>query len=340
MKKPVLLTFLFLATTCSYKTSAWADAANDPAVQPDKALQSGENTVQKNEKSEKSYVELETIITNKPVNPHLDDQPSETGLDKEKPAVDAGNEKATTESEVAKSPAEGITGKANEGILSEQKAEVPEDSNEELQVTPVKDPLQSYNRAIFVFNDKAYYYVFKPIYRGYKKVVPEKARVSVRNFYTNIKTPVRLFNCLFQGKFKGAGTEGLRFLVNSTIGLAGFFDPANSQFHLKRQEEDTGQTLARHQVKSGVYIVWPFLGPSTVRDTFGYVGDSALNPLTWISYFFLAPIEGFGTYAYDTVNEGSIDVGDTYEKITKPAIDPYIALQDAYIQNRKKKIQE
>ena len=204
----------------------------------------------------------------------------------------------------------------------------------------VKDPLQSYNRAIFTFNDKAYHYFIKPIYTGYNSMVPEKARVSVRNFFSNVKMPVRFFNCLFQGEFKGAGTELARFVINSTVGVAGFFDPAKSKFHLKKQERDFGQTLAKHKMNSGVYIVWPFLGPSTVRDTIGLAGDAALNPLSWVSYFFLTLPEGFGNYAYDTVNEVSLDKGQTYESITKPAIDPYIALQDAYVQNRIKKIKE
>ena len=111
-----------------------------------------------------------------------------------------------------------------------------------------------------------------------------------------------------------------------------------NQSSIWKNERDFGQTLAKHKMNSGVYIVWPFLGPSTVRDTVGLAGDAALNPLSWISYFFLMPIEGFGNYAYDTVNDISIDKGQTYESITKPAIDPYIAVQDAYVQNRIKKI--
>ena len=204
----------------------------------------------------------------------------------------------------------------------------------------VKDPLQPYNRAIFTFNDKAYHYFIKPIYTGYNSMIPEKARISVRNFFTNIRMPVRFFNCIFQGNMKDAGTELARFAINSTVGIAGFFDPAKSKFHLEKHERDFGQTLAKHKMNSGIYIVWPFLGPSTVRDTVGLAGDAALNPLSWISYFFLTPIEGFGNYAYDTVNDVSIDKGQTYESITKPAIYPYIALQDAYVQNRIKKIKE
>jgi phospholipid-binding lipoprotein MlaA len=209
----------------------------------------------------------------------------------------------------------------------------------EIAFVLVKDPLQSYNRAIFAFNDKAYYYAFKPVSDGYKKVLPEEARSSVRRFFQNVKMPVRLVNCLLQGKFKGAGTETLRFLINTTMGVGGFFDPAKSKFQLERQDVDFGQTLAKYKIGDGFYIKWPIIGPSTVRDTVGYAGDMVLNPVTLLS-FFVGPGVSVATNSYDTVNETSLDKGDMYEVITKNAIDPYIALQDAYIQNRLKKIRE
>lgn len=171
-------------------------------------------------------------------------------------------------------------------------------------------------------------------------MIPVQARVSVKNFYTNIKMPISFFNCLFQSNFKGAGTEMLRFVVNSTIGVGGFLDPAKSRFHINKQERDFGQTLGKYKMEPGTYLVLPFLGPSTSRDAIGLAGDAVLNPLTWVSYFFLTPIESLGNYTYDSVNDLSIDTGNTYESITKPAIDPYIAVQDAYIQNRKKKVKD
>src|SRR3990167_200572 len=160
----------------------------------------------------------------------------------------------------------------------------------------VKDPLQPYNRAIFTFNDKAYHYFIKPIYTGYNSMIPEKARVSVRNFFTNVKMPVRFFNCLFQGEFKGAGTELARFVINSTVGVAGFFDPAKSKFNLAKQERDFGQTLAKHKMKSGVYIVWPFLGPSTLRETGRLGGKGRFNPLIGVLFFLPPPPGGFGNF--------------------------------------------
>ena len=210
---------------------------------------------------------------------------------------------------------------------------------EESETAFVKDPIQPYNRAMFTFNDKAYYYAIKPVYKGYSAVVPAKARSSVRNFFSNVKMPIRLVNCLFQGKFKGAGVEASRFIVNSTMGIAGFFDPAKSKFHMERQDEDTGQTLGKYRVGPEYYIVWPFLGPSTLHDSLGAVGDVALNPVT-LTYFFVGPMVNVGVSSYDNVNELSLDGGEAYENITKPAIDPYTALKDAYLQNRIKRINE
>lgn len=231
------------------------------------------------------------------------------------------------------------SGENGETITNEEFDEELQPIYEEFEPVRIKDPMEPYNRTIFNFNDKTYYYVMKPVNKGYKKVFPEKVRVSIRNFFLNIKMPVRFFNCLFQGKFKGAGTEGLRFLINSTIGVAGFFDPAKSKFNLERQDEDFGQTLGKYKMGAGPYIELPLIGPSTLRDTIGFVGDIALNPLTLIS-FFIGPWEGFITNASDFNNEVSLDKGETYESITKPAVDPYIALQDAYVQNRVKKINE
>ena len=209
----------------------------------------------------------------------------------------------------------------------------------ELETTFVRDPIEPYNRAIHTFNDKFYFYAVKPMTTGYNKVIPEKAQLCVRNFFSNIKMPIRLFNCLFQGKFKGAGTEGMRFLINSTIGGIGFTDPAKKYFKLELQDEDFGQTLGHYKMGNGIFIEWPFIGPSSVRDTIGFLGDMALNPLTIASYA-VTPFVTTGAGVYNEFNEVALEKGETYETIVEPAIDPYIAVQDSYIQNRTKKIRE
>ncbi|GAX60495.1 surface lipoprotein [Candidatus Scalindua japonica] len=202
----------------------------------------------------------------------------------------------------------------------------------------VKDSFQTYNRAMFTFNDKLYYYFFRPLSKGYKTVIPEVARLGVRNFFTNVRMPGRFFNCIFQGKFKGAGTEFSRFLINSTIGGAGFTDPAKKYFHLDLKDEDFGQTLGNYDLGPGSFLELPFIGPSNIRDAFGLIVDTVLDPVTLLS--FVSPYATIGAKGYIAVNDISIDKGDTYEGLVENQIDPYIAIQDAYTQNRTKKIKE
>ncbi len=207
-----------------------------------------------------------------------------------------------------------------------------------MDATLVKDSFPSYNRAIFTFNDKLYYYFFKPLSKGYKTVVPEVARLGVRNFFTNVRMPGRFFNCLFQGKFKGAGTELSRLIINSTIGGAGFTDPAKKYFHLDLQDEDFGQTLGTYNLGEGSFLELPFMGPSNVRDAFGLIVDTVLDPVTFLTL--ISPYAAIGAKGYIALNDISIDKGDTYEGLVEVAIDPYIAIQDAYTQNRAMKVKE
>ena len=211
--------------------------------------------------------------------------------------------------------------------LSEPAAAEPDHAAES-----IADPLEPVNRAFFVFNDKAYFWVMKPVARGYRAVVPQGVRLSVRNFFSNLGTPARFANNLLQGKLKGAGAELLRFVINSTIGMAGFFDPARTGFDIERRDEDLGQTLGRYGLGQGFYIVWPILGPSTARDTVGLAGDYLADPLTYIG----DPLIESGVRAYKTENEISLSIGD-YEDMKRSSLDPYAAVRDAYVQNRAKK---
>ena len=296
---PVLLTLLFLLTTSLYRAPVWAESSSVSE-----------------ERSERILEELE-----------------QTDLEGKTPFMNDSRQPYNRAMFIFNSEAYYSALPISKGYY----AVPPEDEEGEPPV--IKDPLQPYNRAMFTFNDKAYYYALKPIYKGYRAVLPEKARVSVRNFFSNVRMPVRFVNSLLQGKFKGAGTEIVRFVMNSTVGVGGLFDPATSQFHLEKQNRDFGQTLGKYGVGAGFFIQWPLLGPSTLRDSLGFAVDLALNPFTLIS-FFIGPLESFGVTSYDVINELSLDGGDIYESITTPAIDPYIALQDAYLQNRMKKIKE
>jgi len=205
---------------------------------------------------------------------------------------------------------------------------------EEKAVT-VADPLSYWNRSMYHFNDKLYFWFLKPVAKGYKVVVPGVVRTGVRNFFSNIFTPIRLTSCILQGKVKAGGTELTRFVVNTTVGILGFGDPAQKYLNLDISDEDLGQTLGAYGIGNGFYLVWPLLGPSTLRDSVGMVGDRFLNPITYVK-----PVEAsVAIWSYDKINETSLHIGD-YESIKEAAIEPYEAFRDAYIQYRKNKVKQ
>ena len=198
----------------------------------------------------------------------------------------------------------------------------------------VSDPLSPWNRAMFYFNDKFYFWALKPLARGYKAVAPEFFRTGVKNFFRNITTPIRLVNCMLQAKGKAAAVEFSRFIVNTTIGVLGFGSPADKYPKLAAPDaEDLGQTLGNYGLGNGFYLVWPILGPSTLRDSIGRAGDFFLDPVSYAE-----PAEAsMGIRAFDTVNNTSFRIGD-YESLKKSAIDPYTALRDVYLQVRENKV--
>jgi len=197
------------------------------------------------------------------------------------------------------------------------------------------DPLIVWNKLVYHFNDRLYFYLLKPVAEGYGAVVPGLIRLRIRNFFHNLMTPVRLTSCILQGKLDAAGGEIARFCLNSTVGILGFGDPARKYPGMNASKEDLGQTLGAYGIPEGFYIVWPFIGPSTLRDSVGMLGDRLLNPLSYVE-----PIEAsIGIQAYERVNTTSFQIGE-YEGFKEAALDPYVALRDAYLQYRKKMIKE
>jgi|WetSurMetagenome_2_1015567.scaffolds.fasta_scaffold34235_3 phospholipid-binding lipoprotein MlaA len=203
----------------------------------------------------------------------------------------------------------------------------------------IADPLQPWNRMWHHFNDKTYFWMFKPMAQGYRFVVPEGFRISFSNFYTNATAPVRIFNSLFQLKINYFFTEFGRFLINTTIGVVGMRDCAKDCFGIKPHDEDFGQTLGHYGVGHGIYLVWPFLGPSSVRDTIGKGADSFLSFTGILSPVDLEVPVWVGLKTHEIVNDISLRIGD-YERLKEAAIDPYIAIRDGYAQRRKKAVQE
>jgi len=211
--------------------------------------------------------------------------------------------------------------------------EEDEDFEDDIRIA---DPIAPLNKVIHQFNDKLYFWVLKPAARGYRAVVPHVVRNSVKNFFVNLTFPARFVNSLLQAKGQNASDELGRFLFNSTVGVLGFWDAADRFYpNLNPVSEDLGQTLGRYRMGNGFYIVWPIFGPSTLRDSVGMAGDWFLNPVTYVE-----PAEAsLGASVYDKVNSLSFRIGD-YEALKDAALDPYEAFRDAYIQYRRKKVEE
>ncbi|RPI79739.1 MAG: VacJ family lipoprotein [Desulfobacteraceae bacterium] len=211
-----------------------------------------------------------------------------------------------------------------------------EDLYVEEPIDTIADPLEPMNRAFFAFNDKFYAWLLKPVTKVYKKVTPQKARTGIKNFFYNLGFPVRFVNCLLQFKGEGAGMEFGRFIVNSTIGLGGVMDVATESCQYKHYDEDFGQTLQFYGFGNGFYIDWPILGPSSLTDSIGAAGDSFLDPL---KYAKIRSRNRLYVRALKGIN-GAGFLLDEYDALKDSALDPYIALRDAYYQYRQKKVKE
>ncbi len=203
------------------------------------------------------------------------------------------------------------------------------------QVKEIKDPYEKYNRFMYKVNDKIVQYALDPAARGYRKVVPEKGRVALKNVFSNFAAPVKLVSSIFQKD--GDKTERVvkRFAINSTLGIGGINDVANDKYEIEPVSEDFGQTLGTYNVPSGPYLVLPIFGPSTGRDAVGRVVDSFLNPVNYV-----APgAATLGMTAGQTINEYSFNV-EAKEDLDNSAIDPYESLKHFYNERREQEVKE
>jgi len=206
-----------------------------------------------------------------------------------------------------------------------------DDEDEELNVY---DPLETINRGTFWFNDKLYFYLLKPVARGYRWIMPDPLMLGIGNFFSNLASPMRIINAGLQGKFSDAGNELTRFAVNTTIGIGGFFDTAKDHFNLTKKEEDTGQTLGYYGIGPGPYLVLPFFGPSSFRDGVGLLADSRMD----LTYYLWEDRDYWSAIILKTVNTVALDK-DTYEGVKKDALDPYLFVRDAWTQYRQNKVE-
>lgn len=201
------------------------------------------------------------------------------------------------------------------------------------------DPLVRFNEPMFTFNRKLDDWVLRPVASGYADVAPTPLRESVNRFFNNVTVIPRVANNLFQLKLAEAGGEVARFGINTTLGLIGFFDPADLWFGLKPHPNDFGLTIRYYSIPSGPYLMLPFLGPSTIGDTVGLVADGAMNPLNYLVSTWITVTVATGYRAADAINYRSLHLNQ-FEEADRYAIDLYGAVQDAYLQTRAHKVEQ
>jgi len=210
------------------------------------------------------------------------------------------------------------------------------------EVVQINDPLKQFNQEMYKFNDGMYVVFFKPAAQVYKKILPEEIRTAVKNFFYNLRFPIRFVNCLLQAKGIKASEEFASFFLNTIVGLGGIGNVASHYPNLNPSPEDLGQTLAVWGVGNGFYIMYPILGPYTLRDSAQFIDSWFLDPVSWMRY------QRFGGYswktriaitAYDKFNNLSFQIEDI-DALKKATLDPYVAIRDAYVQHRNKLISE
>ncbi|AWW43842.1 MlaA family lipoprotein [Polynucleobacter paneuropaeus] len=197
------------------------------------------------------------------------------------------------------------------------------------------DPWEPFNRSVFEFNEGLDKYVLKPVVSGYRFVLPEFIREGIYNFFSNYNDIYTALNNLLQGKPDYAFNDLMRVVVNTTMGLGGLIDLATPG-GLEKHKEDFGQTFGVWGIPSGPYVVLPFFGPSSVRDTFGTVADLETDYL-----FKYIPNVGLRN---SLTGLRVVNARNTYyeagDLLDGAAIDKYSFLRDAYIQRRKYQINE
>ena len=200
----------------------------------------------------------------------------------------------------------------------------------------VSDPIEPWNRAVFNFNLFLDDIIGRPLAEAYRAILPAPARDSVRNFLRNLKAPVILANDLLQGEGKRAHITTMRFLINSTLGIAGLFDVAFDMGY-SYHNEDFGQTLAVFGFEEGPYLVFPILGPSTVRAASGKAVDTFINPLTYAASANDYEIYLYGLRGIEGVDFRSRNI-ETLDQLKRDALDYYSLIRSIYRQHRQNEI--
>jgi len=196
------------------------------------------------------------------------------------------------------------------------------------------DPWERMNRGTFGFNEGADRWVIAPVAKGMDFILPDPVERSIRKFFDNSMIPIHFTNALLQFKLVSAFEDLTRFVVNTTIGVAGFFDPA-THFGLEAHREDFGQTLGYWGVPPGPYLVLPIMGPSNPRDTVGLIADQAALVYPWFVPFYVSSAIGVG----EKLNRRSLAL-DSIAAERKAALDYYVAVRNAYLSYRENQIRD
>lgn len=202
----------------------------------------------------------------------------------------------------------------------------------------IADPIEPVNRFIFGFNDILDRMLIEPVARGYRAILPTFVRDAVQSFMRNLQSPIIIANNILQGDIGGAGVATARFLINSTVGIVGLVDVADSQ-GLRYEDEDFGQTMAKWGIGNGFYLVLPVIGPSSLRDTAGLAVDTYADPVRiiahntdneWIYYTRVA-VKGIDTRAR---------MIPAIDDLRRNSIDYYAAARSAYGQRRESLVRD
>ena len=190
-----------------------------------------------------------------------------------------------------------------------------------------KDPLEFINRPIFAFNDAIYRYALIPVAKGYLKLMPEPAQHVVSNFFSNIREPLNVLNHLMQANGSLMGNSLARFVVNSTIGILGLFDPADAWLGIAANKSTLGDTLASYGVGYGAYLVLPLLGQSDTRNGFSTIVESLASPIHQVTHepqtLYIQSYGGFHEFAPEA---------ESYQKLSAESEDKYLFFRNLYIE--------
>lgn len=233
-----------------------------------------------------------------------------------------------------------VAAKTETSPATKPAADASADDLDEYAVVEIADPIEGLNRATFWLNDKLYLVIFRPISKGYEAITPKRLRKGIYNAFENVKFPVRFVNHALQGKFKDAGLETEKFVVNTVAGLGGLIRVSDKVPVLASlPDQDTGKTFGKWGIGHGAYVVIPFFGPSSVRDGVGLAGDYALNPVNWGVFW-----SGDHDWTHIPPSANTLRLLPSqlslYDSTVRDSVDPYIAVRSAYVQNRAEAVKK